>query len=46
LPQGAIRRHLVGGTPIPDSVPAQLRAAIPAALRERDAVAADGDQGG
>ncbi len=33
LPQGAIRRHLVGGTPIPDSALAQLRAAIPAALR-------------
>jgi AcrR family transcriptional regulator len=35
LPQGAIRRHLVAGTRIPNSVPAQLRAAIPAALRER-----------
>jgi AcrR family transcriptional regulator len=41
LPQGAIRRHLVAGTRIPDSVPAQLRAAIPAALRERGAAPAE-----
>jgi AcrR family transcriptional regulator len=33
LPHGAVRRHLVSGTAIPDSVPRQLRAAITAALR-------------
>lgn len=32
LPHGAIRRHLISGTPIPSSVKAQLTAAIPAAL--------------
>jgi AcrR family transcriptional regulator len=37
LPQGAIRRHLTSGARIPDSVPAQLSAAIRAALRERGA---------
>jgi AcrR family transcriptional regulator len=37
LPQGAIRRHLVAGSRIPASVPDQLRAAIPAALRARGA---------
>jgi len=41
LPQGAIRRHLIAGNRIPDSVPAQLRAAIPAALYERGAAGAD-----
>jgi hypothetical protein len=41
LPQGAIRRHLVAGTRIPDSVPAQLRAAIPTALRDRGAAPAE-----
>lgn len=41
LPQGAIRRHLIAGIRIPDSVPAQLRAAIQGALRERGAAAAE-----
>lgn len=38
LPQGAIRRHLIGGSPIPNSVCDQLSAAIPAALRQRGVV--------
>lgn len=46
LPQGAIRRHLIGGSPIPGSVSAQLRAAIPAALRAHGTLAADDDEGG
>ncbi len=46
LPQGAIRRHLIAGVRIPDSVPAQLQAAIPAALRERGATPTHSDEGG
>lgn len=34
LPHGAIRRHLVAGTPLPGSVRPQLAAAIRAALAE------------
>jgi AcrR family transcriptional regulator len=41
IPQGAIRRHLVGGVAIPDFVGTQLRAAIPAALLAFDATSAD-----
>ncbi|HEX8086473.1 MAG TPA: helix-turn-helix domain-containing protein [Solirubrobacteraceae bacterium] len=33
LPQGAIRRHLVDGTPLPAGLRAQLEAAVRAALR-------------
>jgi AcrR family transcriptional regulator len=35
LPMGAIRRHLVGGVAVPDSVRSQLSAAIRAALHDR-----------
>lgn len=35
LPHGAVRRHLVAGTRVPDSVRGQLGEAIRAALRER-----------
>jgi AcrR family transcriptional regulator len=35
LPMGAIRRHLVGGVTVPDSVRSQLSAAIRAALHDR-----------
>ena len=37
LPQGAIRRHLVQGAPVPRSVRSQLAAAIRAALLDRPA---------
>jgi len=32
LPQGAVRRHLVAGTPLPSGLRAQLEAAVRAAL--------------
>jgi AcrR family transcriptional regulator len=35
LPMGSIRRHLVGGVAVPDSVRSQLSAAIRAALHDR-----------
>jgi hypothetical protein len=37
LPQGAIRRHLVQGAPVPRGVRSQLAAAIRAALLDRPA---------